>query len=30
VSTSQLKRWNKLRSSAITPGDKLMVKGGGG
>ncbi|MCB2225554.1 MAG: LysM peptidoglycan-binding domain-containing protein [Desulfarculaceae bacterium] len=29
VSTRQLKRWNNLRSSAITPGDKLMVKGGG-
>ena len=29
VTPNQLKRWNNLRSSAITPGDKLMVRGGG-
>ncbi len=30
VTPRQLKRWNGLRSNAITPGDKLTVKGGGG
>jgi membrane-bound lytic murein transglycosylase D len=30
VTPNQLKRWNGLRTNAITPGDKLTVKGGGG